>query len=540
MSPSASPNVNESRLQVLQRTAKSDLPLILQNLERAECVRGEKTVPAKDAEELRKLFPRTFGQPLVTVQEGSPRKGKPLRVGVVFSGGPAAGGHNVIAGLFDGLKRLHAESRLFGFLGGPSGIIQAKFEELTETRLSPYRNQGGFDLIGSGRTKIETEEQLQASVKTMLDLGLDALVIIGGDDSNTNAAILAEYFLEKGCKTQIIGVPKTIDGDLKNAHVGISFGFDTACKVYSEIIGNLARDSFSTKKYTHFIRLMGRSASHIALECALSTHPNYTLIGEEIAAEKKTLSRVVQDLCDLIVKRAEMGKNYGIILIPEGVVEFIPEMKALIHELGQIPAADVPQKLSSEAKSCYESLPPSIQKQLLFDRDPHGNVQLSLIETERMLSEMVARELEKRSFKQQFSPLHHFLGYEGRSAFPSLFDSNYCYALGTCATVLINGGVSGYMCAIENLTKPLAAWKAAGVPLTMLLHLEKRKDKLKPVIQKALVDLKGKPFAAFKKQRDKWALDDAYCYPGPTQFFGDPELAFAVSQTLKLEKDEAL
>ncbi len=532
-----SPSMNASCLEVLLRQAKPELPPLIQDLKHIQCIQGQRTEPTKDAEELRKLFPRTVGQAFVAVQKGAARLCKPHRVGVVFSGGQAAGGHNVIAGLFDGLKSLHPESKLFGFLNGPSGIVNGKFKELTKDLLDLYRNQGGFDLIGSGRTKIETEEQLEASLKTMHSLTLDGLVIIGGDDSNTNAAVLAEYFLEKGSPTKVIGVPKTIDGDLKNAHVPISFGFDTACKVYSEMIGNIARDALSAKKYTHFIKLMGRSASHITLECALATHPNCALIGEEIAAEKKTLAEIADALCDLIVARAEKGKNYGVILIPEGLIEFIPEVGALIRELNLIPAAEVPQKLTPQAQHCYRSLPEPIQKQLLFDRDPHGNVQLSLIETERLMSDMVAQSLKKRGSSCSFNPLHHFFGYEGRAAFPSHFDSGYCTVLGYSAALFIDEGLTGYMCYVNNLIQPPSAWQIGALPLTSLMHLEMRKGKRKPVIEKALVDLKGKPFAVFQEQRKSWTLDDAYSYPGPIQFFGDPRLTHGVPRILQLEQE---
>jgi diphosphate-dependent phosphofructokinase len=489
------------------------------------CSFSKETVASN--EEIRKLFPKSFGQPLLKVKRGSPKNSTPKRVGAVFSGGQAAGGHNVIAGIFDALREMHAENRCVGFLGGPSGIIKGQSIEITAQSLFNYRNAGGFDLLGSGRTKIETAEQLQNSLASMQKLDLDGLVVIGGDDSNTNAAILAEYFLTHQCKTKVIGVPKTIDGDLQNPYVAISFGFDTACKVYSELIGNIARDALSSKKYTHFIKLMGRSASHIALECALCTQPNMALIGEEIAAQKKTLVQIVHEIVDCISERSKQDKNYGIILIPEGIIEFIPEIGLLIKELNLLPSLhqeEVAQKLSVSSLNCFRSLPEKIQKQLLFERDPHGNIQLSLIETEKLLIEKVSEELTKRDFKGKFTSQSHFFGYEGRAAFPSNFDSNYCYALGMTAALLIDEGYTGYMGFVLNLTKSPTEWEMGGVPLTSLLHLEERKGLLQPVIQKALVDLRGKPFLHFQKNRDKWRIEDAYLFPGPMQFFGPVHL----------------
>ncbi len=446
---------------------------------------------------------------------------------------------------FDALKKLNPQSQVFGFLDGPGGIIAGKAKNYPTDLIAPYLNQGGFDMIGSGRTKIETEEQLAASLSVVQSMKLDGLVIIGGDDSNTNAAILAEYFLKHGCTAKVIGVPKTIDGDLKNAYVATSFGFDTACKIYSEIIGNIARDALSAKKYYHFIKLMGRSASHIALECAMATQPNLTLIGEEVAAKKMTLSQITKEIADLVVKRAETGKHYGVILIPEGLIEFIPEISILIKELNQIlnaehtSSAQIASRLTPSSQKCLAALPEKIQRQLLFTRDPHGNVQVSLIETERLLAELVSKELEERkekgTYKGKFAPLQHFFGYEGRAGFPSHFDSNYCYALGFAATLLIDEGATGYMAFISHLHKPVQEWGMGGVPLTSLLHLEMRKGKEKPVIQKTLVDLKAKPFAYFQEKRDRWKLEDEYRYPGPIQFFGDKKLTDQITLTLSLE-----
>jgi pyrophosphate--fructose-6-phosphate 1-phosphotransferase len=495
---------------------------------------------AQTAASIPALFPKICTHPLVNFQMSKEAKGPSLRVGVVLSGGQAAGGHNVIAGLFDALKKMHPQSCLFGFLGGPSGIIENAYKEVDTETLVRFRNMGGFDLIGSGRTKIETPEQLEAASTHCSALCLDGLVIIGGDDSNTNAAILAEYFLNHGCQTFVVGVPKTIDGDLKNAYVNASFGFDTACKIYSEMIGNICRDALSAKKYTHFIKLMGRSASHIALECAFQTHPNITLIGEEIAANKMTLQQITELICDCIQKRAEQGKNYGIVLIPEGVIEFVPEMKKLIHELNGILAqgeSDPVAKLSPEARSAYTYLPKEIAEQLLLDRDPHGNVQVSHIATEQLFIHTVKKTLKNRQgFNGKFSPIGHFLGYEGRCGYPSNFDANYCYALGCTAAALISNGLTGYMSVVQKLAESPEAWEPAGIPLTMMMDVEERKGKKKPVIKKALVDLEGAPFKCFSAQREAWGLQDDYRFPGPIQFFGPSEICNETTFTLKLEQ----
>lgn len=525
-----------SPLEHLRQNFRPPLPLLLKNLLALDFFK-EELISSKEQEEIRSYFPHTFGQPLLTAQTAKTRITRALRVGVVFSGGQAAGGHNVIAGLFDALHQLHKDSHLFGFLGGPSGIVEGKYRELTKEILEPYRNTGGFDLIGSGRTKIETDEQLESSRKVVGDLKLDGLVIIGGDDSNTNAAILAEYFLSKQCSTKVIGVPKTIDGDLKNTYVDISFGFDTATKVYAEMIGNIARDAASAKKYYHFIKLMGRTASHVTLECALATHPNLALISEECAAKKRTLAQVVQEIADLICKRAEIKKNYGVILVPEGLLEFLPDVKELMAALSQDGSAAA-QKLSPGCQETFSQLPESIQKQLLLERDPHGNVQVSLIETELLLIQLVKKELKVRAdkglFKGKFAAQNHFFGYEGRAGFPSNFDANYCQALGFSAALLLSHGYSGYMAAVSNLSSSVERWGVTGVPLTHLMHMETRKGKKKPVVKKALVDLKGKAFMHFGKARERWALDDLYRFPGPIQFYGDATITESIPLSITL------
>ncbi|MDR2135104.1 MAG: diphosphate--fructose-6-phosphate 1-phosphotransferase [Treponema sp.] len=519
---------------------------------------GGPTESLSDQEALRGLFKHTYGMPIVTFTRGTNGGiGQKLNVGVILSGGQAPGGHNVIAGLFDGLKKGNPESALYGFLGGPAGLVGNKPVEITAALLDGYRNTGGFDMIGSGRTKIETPEQFAASLETVKKLGLSAVVIIGGDDSNTNAALLAEYFLEQGSPAKVIGCPKTIDGDLKNGPVEISFGFDTAVKVYSELIGNIERDANSAKKYWHFIKLMGRSASHIALECALQTRPNICLVSEEVEARKLSLKQIVDGLCDSIAGRAANKENFGVVLIPEGLVEFIPEMKTLIGELNDIMAANeaefaemeresfreivawLARKLSGPSESLFLSLPEEIAKQLLADRDPHGNVQFSRIETEKLLIGMVENELKAReaagTYRGKFSALGHFFGYEGRCAFPSNFDADYCYSLGFGAFVLIASGLTGYLSCVRTLGAPAERWIAGGVPLTMMRNMEHRHGSQKPVIRKALVDLEGAPFKAFAKNRDAWALTTSYRYPGAIQYFGPPEIADIVTETLKLE-----
>ncbi|NGX43051.1 MAG: Pyrophosphate--fructose 6-phosphate 1-phosphotransferase [Chlamydiae bacterium] len=536
-----------SHLQKQRQNFQPKLPRILRDIKnlQAKPVEGEHTTNP----EVAKLFPKTMGQPKLEFAVGSEQPHQVLRVGVVLSGGQAAGGHNVITGLFDAMKEIHPESRLFGFLNGPSGITDNDHIELTEDLLAVYRNQGGFDLIGAGRTKIETSEQFQQAVNTVKELQLDGLVIIGGDDSNTNAALLAEHFEENGVSTRVVGVPKTIDGDLKNEEIEISFGFDTATKTFSETIGSILRDSLSAKKYYFFIKLMGRSASHIALECALQTHPNLTLIGEEVAAEQQTLQELTNQVCDLICSRADEGKNYGAILIPEGIIEFIPEMKILIQELNRLKIDKAlskeekitfaEQQLSSASKKCFDYIPKDIQAQLLLDRDPHGNVQVSKIETERLFIEAVKQELKKRkssgTYVGKFSAQPLFCGYEGRSCYPSNFDAQYCYALGYVVTLLIDSGATGYMSCVQNLSGPVEDWHITGIPLASMIHMEERKGKMKPVIQKALVDLDGTPFRIFKEQREIWGKKDEYRYPGPIQFSGSPEITDVTTLTLEYE-----
>jgi pyrophosphate--fructose-6-phosphate 1-phosphotransferase len=532
-----------SPLQLERLKYQPPLPEILNDIISLKAVEGE---TLKKSEALLKTFPNTSEHPVLTFQKANAIVHEPLVVGVVFSGGQAAGGHNVISGLFDGLKKLNPDSRLIGFLNGPNGIIENKKIEITEERLAPYRNQGGFDLIGSGRTKIETPEQFKAAEKAVVDNSLDGLVIIGGDDSNTNAAFLSEYFIAHGIKTNVVGVPKTIDGDLKNEWIEISFGFDTACKIYSEIIGNIIRDALSAKKYYYFIKLMGRSASHITLECALQTHPNMTIIGEEVEAEGKTLQQITSEICDMICERAVNGKNYGVILLPEGIIEFIPEFKRLISELNRILAKTESEKietlLSPEGRRCLQALPKEIQSQLLLDRDPHGNVQVSKIETERLFIETVKAELKNRknngTYIEKFSAQPIFCGYEGRSGLPSNFDCQYCYALGHVAALLIDRKATGYMCCVNNLTAPVEEWVIQGIPLIPMMHIEERQGKEKPVIRKALVDLEGTPFLYYKDMCSEWRINDEVCTPGPIQFFGPQELTDAITYTLQLESQK--
>jgi len=532
-----------SPLQIERLNYQPKRPEVLDDLVAIDIAHySEPTGCVGDEEQVRSLFPHLFGRSLVRLQEGGRIERRPLRIGVVLSGGQAAGGHNVIAGLFDAIKEIHSESILFGFLGGPSGIIGGKYERITLDRLAHYRNQGGFDMIGAGRTKIETEDQLAASMHTCQTLELDGLVIVGGDDSNTNAALLAEYLTAHGQHTSVVGVPKTIDGDLKGDAVEISFGHDTACKVYAELIGNLMRDALSAKKYYHFVKLMGRSASHIALECALQTHPNFTLLGEEVLEEGRTLAEITNMVADLICERADRGKNYGVVLIPEGLVEFIPEMRLLIGELnGLLAKGGNPEEgLSPEARRCFSSLPKEIRAQLLNDRDPHGNVQVSHIATEQLLIQTVQEELERRKglgeYGGKFSPVAHFFGYEGRAALPSNFDATYCYSLGLVSALLVAGGLSGYMATLRHLCCPAEQWEPYAVPITSMLCMEKRKGKLKPVIEKSLVDLKGPAFTEFASRRGEWAVADVYRSPGPIQFFGDARLTDDVLLTLKLER----
>ncbi len=546
--------MQKSPLQIARSTYQPKVPAAL--LGEGHLVEGAPTQSVSDREEIKKLFPNTYGLPTLHLVPGKQQEYAPIAVGVILSGGQAPGGHNVIAGLYDGLKKLNAKNRLYGFLGGPSGLIEHNYIELTGDIIDDYRNTGGFDIIGSGRTKLEEPWQFDKGIEICKELGISAIVIIGGDDSNTNACVLAEYYLQKGCGIQVIGCPKTIDGDLKNSEIETSFGFDTACKVYSELIGNIQRDANSAKKYWHFIRLMGRSASHIALECALQSQPNLCLISEEVEAKNMTLNDIVDQIVAAVVDRANAGLNFGTVLIPEGLIEFIPAMKCLIQELNDLLAANdeflsmdtddekrqyVKGKLSPASREVYRDLPKGIARQLMMDRDPHGNVQVSLIETEKMLIEMVAKKLAimkaEGTYKGKFSALHHFFGYEGRCAIPSNFDADYCYSLGMTATMLIAEGKTGYMALVKNLTAPAQEWQAGGVPITMMMNMERRNGKLKPVIQKALVDLNGKPFLYFAAHRAEWAdANMSYIYPGPIQYYGPSEVCNQPTHTLLLEK----
>ncbi len=548
--------MQKSPLQIARGNYQPKMPVALSgNVRLAE---GKATQSVADQEEIKKLFPNTYGLPVITMEPSSeaPKAQPAINVGVILSGGQAPGGHNVISGLFDGLKRLNPENKLYGFLGGPSGLIEGKYQELTKDIIDEYRNTGGFDIIGSGRTKLEETWQFDNGIEVCKKLGIKAIVIIGGDDSNTNACVLAEYYLQKQCGIQVIGCPKTIDGDLKNEMIEASFGFDTACKVYSELIGNIQRDANSAKKYWHFIRLMGRSASHIALECALQSQPNICLISEEVEAKNMTLNDIVEQIVEVIVDRANHGLNFGTILIPEGLIEFIPAMRALIQELNDLLAQNeefaslegddakreyVKSMLSPASCELYRSLPKGIARQLTLDRDPHGNVMVSQIETEKLLIEMVGKRLAQLkaagTYKGKFSALNHFFGYEGRCAIPSNFDADYCYSIGVTATLLIAAGKTGYMSLVRNLTKPAAEWIAGGVPITMMMNMEKRNGKMKPVIQKALVDLNGAPFKYLAAHRAEWAdANTSYIYPGPIQYYGPTEVCDQPTHTLKLEQ----
>ncbi len=518
---------------------------------------GRETESLGDRVKLKEIFSETYGRPTVrfTTGESSPRT-EPINIGVVLSGGQAPGGHNVIAGIFDAMKAANEESRLYGFLNGPSGILENRVIELTEDYIDQFRNTGGFDMIGSGRTKIETEEQFAVSAEVCTKRNISAIVIIGGDDSNTNAALLAEYFQKNNTDISVIGVPKTIDGDLKNEDVEVSFGFDTATKTFAELIGNIERDANSAKKYWHFIKLMGRSASHICLECALRTQPNVAVISEEIEREHTTLDEIVEHIVQTVVKRSQEGENFGLVLIPEGLIEFIPEMKSLISDLNTILADHekyfstlntfedqsewVNKNLSRDTSYVFSTLPNNIQRQLLMDRDPHGNVQVSRIETEKLLIEMTEDRLNELKaqgdFKGKFSTQHHFFGYEGRAAFPSNFDANYTYALGYNAYLLISFGLTGYITSIRNLSQPAGQWVPGGIPITMMMNLERRHGKMKPVIKKAMVDLDGKPFKTFASSRGEWALKTSYAYPGAIQYFGPEEVCNQPPLSITLEQ----
>lgn len=547
--------MSKSALQIARASYVPKMPQVLRgNVQPKE---GAATESVSDQEEIKKLFPNTYGMPIITFEESQREMGleNPVNVGVILSGGQAPGGHNVIAGIFDGIKRLNPDSRLYGFILGPAGLVNHEYKELTADIIDEYRNTGGFDIIGSGRTKLEEKEQFDKGLEILKKLNIGALVIIGGDDSNTNACVLAEYYKSINAGVQVIGCPKTIDGDLKNDQIETSFGFDTACKVYSEMIGNIQRDCNSARKYWHFIKLMGRSASHIALECALQTQPNICIVSEEVEAKQQSLDDVVNDIATIVAKRAEKGLNFGTVLIPEGLIEFIPAMKALIAELNDFLAHNqaefdmvrrsgkrdyIISKLSPKNSEIYASLPETVARQLTLDRDPHGNVQVSLIETEKLLAEMVKTRLDEwkkeGKYKGKFATITHFFGYEGRCAAPSNYDADYCYSLGYTASMLIAAGKTGYMSSVRNTTAPTSEWIAGGIPITMMMNMERRHGAMKPVIQKALVKLDGNPFRYFANNREKWAIETSYLYPGPIQYFGPTEVCDQPSKTLQLEQ----
>ena len=550
-----------SPLQIERLKYQPKLPSSLADgINSLEMAEGSATQSVRDQEQIQELFKNTYGKPVVTFKHSPMSKEAGIRnVGVILSGGQAPGGHNVIAGLYDALKQANSANKLYGFLGGPSGIIDGKYVEFDDKFINAYRNTGGFDIIGSGRTKLETEEQFEKSLKVCRDLNVTGIVIIGGDDSNTNAALLAEWFLAKNAGIQVIGCPKTIDGDLKNEQIEISFGFDTATKTYAELVGNIQRDANSAKKYWHFIKLMGRSASHVALEVALQTQPNITLISEEVEAKKMSLADVVDGIAKVVAARAEKGKNFGIVLVPEGLIEFIPEVKSMISNLNDIlaklekdeaykNAANDAEKfeiinknLEAQNAAVFNSLPAMIKAQLLMDRDPHGNVQVSRIDTEKLLIAMVREKLEEMrkagKYNGKFSDLAHFFGYEGRCAFPSNFDADYCYSLGFNAFALMNFGLTGYISSIRNLTAPAKEWVAGGIPLTMMMNMEKRHGEMKPVIRKALVEIDGSVFKYLQDHREEWAMNDKYLFSGAIQYFGPSEVADITTKTLQLEKN---
>ena len=543
-----------SALQKERSAYQPKLPKALQGA--VKIVEGAPTKSVDNQEEIKKLFPNTYGMPLIEFVPGEENNTKRINIGVILSGGQAPGGHNVISGLFDAVKKLNSENRLYGFLMGPGGLVDHKYIEITADFIDQYRNTGGFDMIGSGRTKLEKEDQFEKGLEIIRKLDISAIVIIGGDDSNTNACVLAEYYAAKKYGVQVIGCPKTIDGDLKNDQIETSFGFDTATKTYSELIGNIERDCNSARKYWHFVKLMGRSASHIALECALQTQPNICLISEEIEAKDMTLNAVVENIAKAVAHRAEQGNNFGVVLIPEGLIEFIPAIGRLIQELNDLLAAHgadykdldkdaqreyILSHLSKENAATFETLPEGVARQLSLDRDPHGNVQVSLIETEKLLSEMVAAKLAKWAkegkYNGTFAAQHHFFGYEGRCAAPSNFDADYCYALGTSAAQLVANGKTGYMAIVKNTTAKTDEWRAGGVPITMMMNMEKRNGEMKPVIRKALVELDGKPFKTFASKRDEWAMNTEYVYPGPIQYWGPAEVCDQPTKTLVLEQE---
>ena len=542
-----------SALQKERAGYQPKLPKALQGAVKVQ--EGAPTQSVDNQEDIKKLFPNTYGMPLVEFVPADSANNAKINVGIILSGGQAPGGHNVISGLFDEVKKLNPENRLYGFLMGPGGLVDHNYIEITAENLQAYRNTGGFDMIGSGRTKLEKEEQFEKGLEILRKLDIKAVVIIGGDDSNTNACVLAEYYAAKQYGVQVIGCPKTIDGDLKNDQIETSFGFDTATKTYSELIGNIERDCNSARKYWHFIKLMGRSASHIALECALQTQPNICLISEEIEAKDQTLNDIVENIAEVVAYRAAQGNNFGVVLIPEGLIEFVPAIGRLIQELNDLLAAHgaeylnldkqaqrvyILEHLSAENKATFETLPEGVARQLSLDRDPHGNVQVSLIETEKLISEMVAAKLDQwkkeGKYTGKFAAQHHFFGYEGRCAAPSNFDADYCYALGSSAAQLIANGKTGYMAIVKNTTAPADQWKAGGVPITMMMNMERRNGEMKPVIRKALVELDGAPFKTFAAQRDKWAKETCYVYPGPIQYWGPSSVCDLTTKTLELEQ----
>ena len=541
---------------LLQRERAAYQPKLPKGLQGAVKVKeGEPTQSVGDQEEIKKMFPNTYGMPLIEFVPGEEATGKQMNVGVILSGGQAPGGHNVICGIFDAVKKLNPENKLYGFLMGPGGLVDHDYKELTAEIIDEYRNTGGFDMIGSGRTKLEKEDQFEKGLEIIRELNIKAIVIIGGDDSNTNACVLAEYYAAKNYGVQVIGCPKTIDGDLKNDQIETSFGFDTATKVYSELIGNIERDCNSARKYWHFVKLMGRSASHIALECALQCQPNVCIISEEVEKKDMSLNQIVEQIAGVVADRASRGDNFGVVLIPEGLIEFIPSIGRLIDELNDLLAKHgaeykdldkdaqreyILAHLSKENAETFATLPSGVARQLSLDRDPHGNVQVSLIETEKLLSDMVEAKLaewkEAGKYAGKFSTLHHFFGYEGRCAAPSNFDADYCYALGVSAAQLIANGKTGYMAIVKNTTAPTDEWKAGGVPITMMMNMERRNGEMKPVIRKALVELEGAPFLKFCSKRDEWAKETCFVYPGPIQYWGPASVCDRTTRTLCLEQ----
>ena len=543
--------MKKSALQIARASYQPKLPKALQGA--VSVKEGEPTQSVDNQEEIKQLFPNTYGMPLVEFVPGNGSNSQQMNVGVILSGGQAPGGHNVITGLFDALKKLNPANRLYGFILGPGGLVDHNYMEITAEVADEYRNTGGFDMIGSGRTKLEKVDQFEKGLEIIRQLDIKAIVIIGGDDSNTNACVLAEYYAAKNYGVQVIGCPKTIDGDLKNDQIETSFGFDTACKTYAELIGNIERDCNSARKYWHFIKVMGRSASHIALECALQTQPNICLVSEEVEAKEQSLDEIVNYIAQVVANRAADGNNFGTVIIPEGLIEFIPAIKKLIAQLNDVLALPEVKEmgrteqidfakshLTDENLAVFNSLPTGVARQLALDRDPHGNVQVSLIETEKLLSTMVAQKLERMKkegkFVGKFAAQHHFFGYEGRCAAPSNFDADYCYALGTSAAQLIANGKTGYMAIVKNTTAPADEWVAGGVPITMMMNMERRNGEMKPVIRKALVELDGAPFKAFAAARDEWAKQTAYVYPGPIQYWGPSEVCDEPTKTLQLEQ----